>query len=38
MVRAVWGKTGIVLWDIYTTDGKWMGSRRTYWQAIRELL
>ncbi len=34
---AVWDKSGLVLWDIYH-KGKWVGSRRTYAQAMREML
>lgn len=36
-LKAVWGKHGILLWDIYK-GGVWLGSRRTHWQAIKELM
>lgn len=35
-VKAVWGSRGIILWDVYH-KGVWLGSRRTYVQAIKEL-
>jgi hypothetical protein len=34
-IVAVWGRTGILLHDIYY-DGKWIGSRTTHQQAIAE--
>ena len=36
LVAPVWGSTGIILWDVYH-KGTWVGSRRTYEQAIKEM-